>query len=142
MRYQASIVEKPRLRLRVCRAEVFPEGIGAAWERLEEKVGSLRGRRFYGVTIPHDGDLIYYAGVEPRTAPDRALADCPQLEIDGGCFARVKVQDWSVRTDEVAGVFDELIASYDVRSNAPAIEFYRSHSELYLLVPLIDSLCQ
>ncbi len=77
-------MERPAIRLSVCRADEFPSGIQAAWERLEDKVGSLRGRKFYGITMPQDEQLVDYAGVEPRDEEEITVLGFPTLEMKEG----------------------------------------------------------
>lgn len=137
MSYKATVVERPPVRLSVCRAETFPGGIPAAWQRLEERVGSLRGRKFYGLTLPEEGQLVYYAGVESRDAEEVRALGFPTLTIEGGRFARVKLDDWPEHTAEIGPIFDYLMQTYLMQPDAPTIEFYRSQTELHLLIPLV-----
>lgn len=138
MAYKATLVKRSPVRLSVCRAEAFPSGIRAAWQRLEERVGTLRGRKFYGLTLPEEGQLVYYAGVEPLDAEEVRALGFPTLTIEGGRFARVKLDDWSEHTAEIGPIFDYLMQTYPMQPGAPTIEFYRSQSELHLLIPLAE----
>ena len=134
--YKATIVNRPGVLLSVRRAETFPDGIQAAWGKLEEMVGSLRGRRFYGITVPEEGELAYYAGVEPRDPDEIAAFGLPTYEIQGGKFARVRLFDWEEYLDEIPSIFGFLMKNYPMQDHGPTIEYYRSQKELHLLVPL------
>lgn len=72
----------------------------------------------------------------PRDENEISALGFPVLKIDEGQFVRVKLQEWSNRTDEISSVFDYLMAKYPATANELTIEFYRSQSELHLLIPL------
>jgi len=108
-------------------------GVADAWERLEAPLGSLRGRRFYGVyfkgsyracVATTDGDVPGELGL------DTAL-------IPGGLYATAKLRDWAEHTSEIEGAFAALQDANEVDPTRPSIEFYRSQRELVLYVPII-----
>jgi hypothetical protein len=137
MAYKATIVDMPDVRLMVSRADEFPSGIEAAWEKLESKLPSFKGRKFYGLTFCEGSGLAYFAGVEPQSDEEVSSLGFPTMTIKGGKYARAKLLDWSNRTDKIGEVFGELMRDYPMDPNGPSVEFYRSHSELHLLIPLV-----
>lgn len=138
MKYPATIVEIPDLRLAACRADAFPSGIKDAWDRLEARMTSLKGRRFYGVTTCEGNELVYYAAVHVDSDDEAAALGLPVLHVKGGKCARVKLMDWPSHVDEIGAIFDELMRNFPMATNAPTLEYYRSQSELHLLVPLAE----
>lgn len=138
MEYKATLVDMPDLLLAACRAESFPDGIKDAWERLEARMPSLKGRRFYGLTTCEGGGLMYYAAVQVASEEEAAALGFPMIHVKGGRCARVKVMDWPNRVEEIGAIFAELMRNYPMAPNAPTLEYYRSHSELHLLVPLAE----
>jgi len=139
MPYKATIVDLPDAKLMVSRADEFPSGIKAAWDRLESKLPSLKGRKFYGLTICEDGELAYFAGVEVVSDQEASSLGFPTMMIRGGKYARAKLLDWSNHTDKIGEIFGELMRDFPMDPNGPSVEFYRSQSELHLLVPLAES---
>lgn len=136
MTCKATIVDLPDIQLAVSRADEFPGGIKAAWDRLESKLPSLKGRRFYGLTVCEGSQLAYFAGVMPVSDEEVASLGFPTTTLKGGKYARVKVLDWPNHTEEIGRIFDELMREYPMDPNGPSVEYYRSHSELHLLIPL------
>jgi predicted transcriptional regulator YdeE len=139
MKYKPTIVDQPDIELVVCRASEFPAGIKDSWQRLEGKLSSLKGRKFYGLTYYEDGHLVYYAGLEPRNEEEIAALGFPTLTLKGGKYARVKLMDWNNHADEIGPIFDELMGTYKKDPSGPTVEFYRSQSELHLMIPLAES---
>ena len=133
---KATIVELPDVNLVVSRADSFPEGIEAAWKTLESKLTSLKGRKFYGLTVCEGDGLAYFAGVEATDDEEVARLGLPAMAIKGGRYARARLTDWHNHKDEIGRIFDRLMQDYDMDPNGVSVEFYRSQSELHLLIPL------
>jgi predicted transcriptional regulator YdeE len=139
MDHKATVIDQPDIELVVCRATEFPAGIKDSWERLESKLASLKGRKFYGLTYFEDGHLVYYAGLEPLGAEEIQALGFPTLTLKGGKYARVKLKDWNAHANEIGPIFDKLMEDYEKAPNGPTVEFYRSQTELHLMIPLAES---
>jgi hypothetical protein len=136
MPYKATIVDLPDLRLMVVRADEFPSGIKTAWDRLESNLSSLKGRKFYGVSRCEGSQMAYFAGVEPTSNEEVTALGLPTMTIKGGKYARAKLSDWSDHTDKIGQIFSELMRDFPMAPDGWALEYYRSQSEVRLLVPL------
>lgn len=139
MKHNATIVIQADTKLIVCHATEFPAGIKDSWDRLESKLASLKGRKFYGLTYFKDGELIYYAGLEPLDENEVASLGFPTMMLKGGKYARVKLMDWNNHADEISDIFGELMEEYQKDPTGPTVEFYRSQSELHLMIPLLEN---
>lgn len=138
MEHKSTIIDQPDIELIVCRASQFPAGIKDSWERLESKLDSLKGRKFYGLTFFEEGHLVYYAGLQPLDRTEIATLGFPTLTLKGGKFARVKLMDWNNHADEIGPIFDRLMEKYKKDPSGPTVEFYRSQSELHLMIPIAE----
>lgn len=139
MAYKAKIVDMPDVKLMVSRADEFPSGIGAAWEKLESRLPSLKGRRFYGVTVCEGSELAYFAGVESQSDEEISSVGFPTMVVKGGKYARAKLLDWHNHRDEIRTIFSKLMRDFPMDRHGATVEFYRSQSELHLLIPLASS---
>jgi DNA gyrase inhibitor GyrI len=106
-----------------------------AWAKLEASLGSLRGRRFYGVYWK--GSYRACAGITEGDDPDEFGFD--SWIIPGGLYASAKLKDWAEHTDEIEPVVSALLEANEVDHARPTIEFYRSQRELVLYVPIAES---
>ena len=136
MPYKATIVDFPDLRLMVTRADEFPSGIKAAWGRLESKLSWLKGRKFYGASRYEGSQMAYFAGVVPASEEEVKALGLPTMMIKGGKYARAKLLDWPNNADKIGQIFSELMRDFPMDPNGWALEYYRSQSELHLLIPL------
>jgi predicted transcriptional regulator YdeE len=136
MPYKATIVDLPDLRLMAVRADEFPSGVKAAWDKLESNLPSLKGRKFYGASRYEGSQMVYFAGVEVVSDAEVTAFGLPTIMVKGGKYARIKLLDWPKHTDEIGQIFGELTQHFAMARNGWALEYYRSQSELHLLVPL------
>ena len=135
---KVTIVDLPDLRLMVTRADQFPSGVQTTWDRLESRLSSLKGRKFYGISRYEGSQLVYFAGVEPASDEEVAALGLPTMMIKGGKYARAKLLDWPNHTDKIGQIFSELTRDFTMDPNGWALEYYRSQSELHLLIPLAE----
>ena len=138
MKQNITLLNLPDIQLVVCRATEFPAGIKAAWDKLESKLASLRGRKFYGLTFREDGQMIYYASLEPQDEDEIARLGFSTITLRGGKYGRVKLLDWTKHADEIGELFGELMEQFKKDPTGPTVEFYRSQSELHLMIPVVE----
>jgi hypothetical protein len=131
-----SYVELDRFPVLRLKADFPGKGPSEAFGRLEEKLGSLKGRKFYGTFRMTPSGPEYHACVArlPEDQPSRLGVE--EGEIDGGLYARRKLQDWHDHIAEIPKIFGEMIARESVDGSRPSLEFYRSQKELELLLPV------
>jgi hypothetical protein len=132
---RSTLVGLPTLELVVSRADPFPQGVQAAFERIESRLPTLRGRKLYGVTFDRQEGLEYYAGVVPEHEGEAAALGLPILAIDAGLWARTRLHDWEQSIDKIPAVVDALAEKHGMDDSRPVLEFYRSRTELDVLVP-------
>ena len=109
-------------------ADGGPAGAPAAFAELERRVGSLRGRKFFGTF--HDGE--YRACVAIRDDDDAALG-LPRGTIPGGRFAK---RVWKGGWDCIGATVDEMAKEHRPDCARPTIEFYRREHEVVLFLPV------
>ena len=107
-----------------------PQGAGEAFDRLEARLPSLKGRKFYGTML--DGEYRACVALEPQDAP--VAMGLETWTIPGGAYARRKLPRWPERIPEIGQIFGALAAEYPRDPARPNIEFYRSQKELLLFL--------
>lgn len=107
-----------------------PQGAGEAFDRLEARLPSLKGRKFYGSIL--NGEYRACVALEAQDSP--AAMGLETSIIPGGVYARRKLERWPERLPEIGRIFAELAAEYPRDPARPNIEFYRSQKELLLFM--------
>ncbi len=126
------------------RREPIPIQAPKVMSQLEASLPSIRGRKFYGVV--HDGEYRACVAIRPEidttdettddTTGDTTSLPHPRFTVPGGRYVHRRLPDWDNKTEIIGRVVDELAARPDYDSSRPVIEFYRSHTELVIRVPV------
>jgi len=103
-----------------------------AFQRLEAKLASLKGRKFYGLVV--DGE--YRACVAIAGDEDAATLPHPSWTVQGGKYARDKIADWEAHRDQIGPAMEALRRRPDFDPTRPCVEYYRSRRELLLMAPV------
>jgi hypothetical protein len=104
-----------------------------AFDRLEAKLATLKGRRFYGVVL--NGAYRACVAIKPDDDPD-ALPH-PTWSIPGGRYVRQKLANWEQHRHLIGPSMMRLRERTDCDASRLCIEYYRSQRELLLLVPIV-----
>ena len=117
-------------------AEGGAAGARAAFDRIEAKLPSLRGRKFYGAYFPERNE--YRACVTLEAGEDPARYGFERWVVPGGLYAREKMKDWMSRIPDIGKAFIAMADRERSRHDKirPSLEFYRSQDELILLLPV------
>jgi hypothetical protein len=131
----SSIIQQPQLRLITVRARSFPDGIRAAWQEIESQ-RAIKGRKAYGLICTTEAGMEYYAGLVSDGELEERVTGLPVIELAGGKCARIKVENWKDKLDEIGALFAQMAEEHEVDPSRPAMEFYRGFAELHLLLPV------
>jgi len=134
-----SFVERAEVEVLRVLADWKGGGPAEAMRRLEARLPSLKGRRFYGTfRLLAEGEE-YFACVEKFAADDPGAMGLEVGVIPGGLYARRKVFEWEkvIAAGRLGAIFQNMVAHYPVDRTRPDIEYYRSMRELHLLVPVL-----
>ena len=125
--------EIPVLRVR---ADMKTKGPPAAFNLLESKLPTIKGRKFYGTFQPRPDGEEYYACVVRIDSDDPEKMQLETGVIAGGWHARRRFPDWEKNLSELPATFEEMARTHDADPTRPSLEFYRSQIELLLFLPV------
>ncbi len=108
-------------------------GASDAFDRLEARFPSLRGRKFYGTFQPPAGPYRACTAIGP--GDDATALGLPTWVIPGGQYRRRKLLDWQTRMKEIGEAFRSMAEEGERDASRPSIEFYRSEKDLVLFLP-------
>lgn len=123
------------------RADMKGKGPSDAFRILEEKLPTLKGRKFYGTfkELPN-GEEEYYACVVRVESDDPGKMKLETGLIPGGKYARRRIDGWEkvVREGKLPGMFNDFAKSHlpQLDNSRPSLEYYRSRDELFIFVPV------
>ena len=134
-----SYVERSEIEVLRVRADMKGKGPSEAFRQLEARLSTLRGRHFYGsIRILPDG-VEYFACVERVAGEDPVALGLELATLAGGLYVRRKILDWEavIAAGKLPSIGREMVETYRVDPSRPELEFYRSHTELHLLIPVL-----
>ena len=106
------------------------DGAAEAFDRLEARLPSLKGRKFYGTML--NGEYRACVALAPQDRP--ADMGLETWTIPGGAYVRRKLPDWPEHVAEIGQIFGALEAEHPRDPGRPNVEFYRSQKELLLFM--------
>jgi hypothetical protein len=131
----ATVVERDEIAVMFKRVADEQTAISRGWVELEEAVGSLRGRRFYGAF--DETSREYHVCVQRRQGDRPASLGLELGTLPGGRYARVRLQGEPPAVYElIAPAFEALAKRADHDQSRPGIEFYRRRDVIDLLLPI------
>lgn len=132
---RARLVEREEVRVMFRRTADEQEAITRAWAEVEAAIGSLRGRKFYGVFDPMRSD--YRVCVQWREGDDAETLGLMDGTLPGGRYVRVRLEgDPPALFGLIQPTFERLRQRSDRDPSRPWIEFYRRHTLIDLLLPV------
>lgn len=130
------LVQRPEVTVMFKRADDQQQSITRAWAELEQALGSLRGRRFYGVLDPESRE--YRACVELRRGDDPQMLELELGTLPGGRYVRERLYGEPPAVYAlIAPAFERLSQRADSDRGRPSIEFYRRRDAIDLLQPVV-----
>jgi hypothetical protein len=130
------IVERADVRVMFKRTSDEQEAITRTWSEVETAVGSLRGRKFYGVFDPATSE--YRVCVQRRDGDDAQALALEDGTLRGGRYARERLQGEPPAVYQlIQPTFKRLAQRPDHDPSRPEIEFYRRHDLIDLLLPIL-----
>ena len=139
-KFQTSIKQLPEMSLLYVQADVFPQGIRAAWETLEKDLTDLRGRKYYGWAKCKGNVLVYRACMTLKNDAEPVILKLPVLNIPQGSYVCAKLPDWQSKIPQIGEMFDEMEKKYAhaYDRKRPNLEHYKSKSLLVLMLPILE----
>jgi len=126
----ATLVEREDVPVMYVLAGGGVSGSRAAFDELEARLPTLRGRKFFATV--HDGH--YRACVAIREGDDPQGLGLAPAVIPGGPYAKRRLAGGC---ENIGPAFDAMAAEHSQDRSRPVIEFYRRHDEVILFLPVL-----
>jgi len=107
---------------------------GEVFRKLESKLSTLKGRKFYGALLGSPEEGVYRACVAKKLTDN--FKGLEGWAIPGGKYLRAKIKDWEKHLELIGPTFKDMTKGQNVDNSRPYIEFYRSQKKLILLLPI------
>jgi len=115
------------------KAETFPEGITAAFDKLETITG-LKNRHVYGITECTGEKLAYMACVKEEFDGEAVQLGLPVYEIPKGKYFYYTLKNWRENIDQIPQLFAQFDKMSGIKKQTICLEDYIGDDEMLVMV--------
>lgn len=120
------------------RATSFPDGIQAAFQKLEQTDPSIPTRTRYGISHGNKTGIIYWAAVEEAFKGEGYTFGLEQYTIKKGVYATEMLRNIQGKEEQIGRAFDTLLSNPKLDRLGECIEWYKGENEVLCMVRLTE----
>jgi predicted transcriptional regulator YdeE len=117
-------------------ASSFPEGVMAAHQKLHTLVPFSTDRRYFGLSRPENGSIVYKAAAEGLSTGEADALKCERIVLPKGKYVSVTVHDYMNDLPAIGKIFSQLIALPDIDPRGYCVEWYLDKTDVICMVRL------
>ena len=120
-------------------ASSFPDGIMAAFEKLNSLIQSPEPRRVFGISYG-DGNknITYKAAAEENSADEATLLGCERFTIEKGEYISQYIEDFMKNVPAMGQAFQKMCKDPRIDRNGYCIEMYLNNNKDVLCMVKLD----
>lgn len=115
-------------------AESFPEGILQVHQQLHSLIPYNKERRYFGLSRPENGVIVYRAAVEEVKEGEGRELLCPLLIIPKGNYYTITIKDFGKTPNAITRAFAELLLQSDIDPQGYCVEEYLNNRDVRCMV--------
>ncbi len=121
------------------RAETFPDGIEAAFNKLNSLFPFSKERRIFGVSRPENMDgIVYRAAAEEMYEGEAEKLQCDRLILPKGKYIALEVHDFRKAMMSIDRAFKQLLNHPNLDPQGYCVEQYASDKEVVTCMIRLD----
>lgn len=120
-------------------AKSFPDGILDAHEKLHEIIPLAAGRRYFGVSRPEAGVIVYKAAAEELDQDKKERFNCEISTIQKGKYRCLTVLEYAKDLQSIGKAFNILTSYSDIDPKGYCIEWYYDEQNVRCMIRLKDN---
>lgn len=115
----------------------FPNGIQAAFNRLEKLFPDVMSRDFYGISCKNrEGEIIYKAAVSELADGEAEKAGLENFLVPKGEYLVETIMDWRKNVEGIGNAFQQLLEDPRMDTGFPCVEWYKSLDEVMCMIKI------
>jgi predicted transcriptional regulator YdeE len=119
-------------------AKSFPDGIMEAHQKLHSIVPFSTSRRYFGISRPENGVIIYKAATEEVNPGEAEKYNLDTIALKKGKYISVTINDYMKDIQSIERAFKELLANPEIDPQGYCVEWYLSDKDVRCMVRLKD----
>lgn len=117
-------------------AKSFPDGIMDAHKKLQELVPFSADRKYFGISRPENGVIVYKAATEETNQEEAEKSGCETLVLKKGKYICLTINDFMKDIQSIERSFKELLSHPHLDSNGYCIEWYVNDKDVKCMIRL------
>ena len=115
----------------------FPDGVKSAHETLHSLVPFSAERKYFGLSRPENGVIIYKAAAEEKKAGEGESLGCETIVIKSGKYICITVLDFMNDIEAIGKAFRELLTSPHIDPEGYCVEWYLDMKDVKCMIRII-----
>lgn len=117
-------------------AASFPEGVMDAHKKLHELVSSSADRKFFGISRPENGTIVYRAAAEEIEQAEAEKSGCDTLVLKKGKYICSTINDFMKDIQSIGKSFENLLTHPGLDPNGYCVEWYLNKKDVKCMIRL------
>jgi hypothetical protein len=115
-------------------ASSFPDGIKNAHETLHSLVPFSKDRKYFGLSRPENGVIIYKAAAEEKEKGEAESLGCETVVIKSGQYICLTILDFMNNIPAIGRAFQELLTNPNLDPEGYCIEWYLNEKDVKCMI--------
>jgi hypothetical protein len=114
----------------------FPDGVQAAFKKLQDIIPGSAGRRYFGISRPEVAGIMYKAAAEQLEDHEAEKLGLESFLIPKGSYIGVEIPDFMNHIPEIGKTFRQLLSTPNIDPNGFCLEMYIGENDVRCMVKL------
>lgn len=119
-------------------ASSFPNGVLAAHQKLHSLIPFSTDRKYFGVSRPENGAIVYKAAAEEKEPGEAEKLNLETLILKKGRYIGLTIHDYMKDIPAIEKTFNLLTSQPDIDPQGYCVEEYISQNDMLCMVRLKD----
>lgn len=119
-------------------ANSFPEGILAAHQQLHALVPFSTDRKYFGISRPENGMIVYKAGAEEIKPGEAEKYHCDTMVLKKGTYVSCTIHNYMKDIPAIGNTFQELLETPGIDPNGYCVEWYINDKDVICMIRLAE----
>jgi len=117
-------------------ATSFPDGVLAAHEKLHSLLPFSKERKYFGISRPENGVIVYKAAAEELNEGEAEKLNCDTLVLKKGKYISLTIHDYMKDIPAIGKAFTELLLHPDLDPKGYCVEWYLNDKDVQCMIRL------
>ena len=119
-------------------ATSFPDGIKQAHEKLHSLIPFSKDRKYFGISRPENGIIIYRAAAEESNDREAERLNLDTLILKKGNYISLTINNFMKDLPAIGEAFKQLLSNPGIDPQGYCVEWYLSDKDVKCMVRLKD----